>query len=73
MSDLHLSGIRVLDRYYVILRSGGRRQAAAATKNLGRRLWQSPPLPQILRCAQNDEEGAQNDRGVGQDDRGAAS
>jgi hypothetical protein len=57
-NDLPLSGIPVLDRYHVILRSGGRRQAAAATKNLGRRLWQSPPLPQILRYAQNDRGAA---------------
>ena len=64
MQDIPLSGIRVLDRYPVILRSGGRRQAAAATKNLDLRLWQSPPLPQILRCAQNDKEHAQNDRGA---------
>ena len=46
MPDLPLSGIRVLDRCHVILRSGGRR------------LWQSPPLPQILRCAQNDRGAA---------------
>ncbi len=42
-NSLPLSGIRVLDRCCVILRSGGGRQTAAATKNLALRCDSLPP------------------------------
>ena len=50
-NSLPLSGIRVLDRCCVILRSGGGDVAAYATKNLGGRLREEQPPPQILRFA----------------------
>ena len=49
MARLPLSGIRVLVQRFVILRSGGGDVAATATKNLGGRLREEQPLPQILR------------------------
>ncbi len=50
MAGLPLSAVRVLVQRNVILRSGGGDVAATATKNLGGRLREEQPLPQILRC-----------------------
>ncbi len=66
MAALPLFGIRLLDRCCVILRSEGGLQTAAAMKNLGGRLREEHPPPQILRFAclpvgrqaQNDTKGA---------------